>query len=166
MHIGISSIPSLILLLFSALLITASHQFHHQNLHQEPIHDNAAKMSKSLNVFRKPLSIHSTSPMTGYLRNGYCDVPASDFGNHAVAAEVTEEFLTFSANQGNDLRQVGLTGGCKWCLCVSRWKEAFDARGKEGDKIVPKVFLNATNEKALNKVSMDELKMFAADKEA
>lgn len=103
---------------------------------------------------------------TGFLRNGYCDVPASDFGNHAVAAEVTDEFLKFSADQGNDLRTIGLKGGCKWCLCVTRWKEAFDARGKEGDQIVPKVFLNATNEKALNKVSMDELKLFAADKEA
>ena len=77
--------------------------------------------------------------MTGFLRNGYCEVPASDYGNHAVAAEVTEEFLDFSAKQGNDLRPIpGMKGGCKWCLCVSRWKEAFDARGKEGDKIVPK----------------------------
>lgn len=109
-------------------------------------------------VFKKPLALHSTSPMTGFLRNGetskcilkaigraervaktgYCDVPASDFGNHAVAAEVTDEFLKFSADQGNDLRTIGLKGGCKWCLCASRWKEAFDARGKEGDKIVPK----------------------------
>lgn len=76
--------------------------------------------------------------MTGYLRNGYCEVPASDTGNHSIAAEVSDEFLKFSADRGNDLRQIGLKGGCKWCLCVSRWKEAFDARGKEGDKIVPK----------------------------
>lgn len=76
--------------------------------------------------------------MTGYLRNGYCEVPASDAGNHSIAAEVSDEFLKFSAERGNDLRQIGLKGGCKWCLCVSRWKEAFDARGKEGDKIVPK----------------------------
>jgi uncharacterized protein (DUF2237 family) len=39
-------------------------------------------------VFKQPLSLHSTSPMTGFLRNGYCEVPSSDFGNHAVAAEV------------------------------------------------------------------------------
>ncbi|KAI5208878.1 hypothetical protein E4T42_03464 [Aureobasidium subglaciale] len=117
--------------------------------------------------------------MTGYLRNGYCEVPASDAGNHAIAAEVSDEFLKFSAERGNDLRQIGLKGGCKWCLCVSRWKEAFDARGKEGDKIVPKldqdcmntnrgharIFLNATNEKALDKVSLDDLKKFAVDKE-
>ncbi|KAI4756094.1 hypothetical protein E4T52_11786 [Aureobasidium sp. EXF-3400] len=114
--------------------------------------------------------------MTGYLRNGYCEVPASDAGNHSIAAEVSDEFLKFSAERGNDLRQIGLKGGCKWCLCVSRWKEAFDARGKEGDKIVPKyaetspgewrvIFLNATNEKALDKVSLDDLKKFAVDKE-
>ncbi|KAI5209431.1 hypothetical protein E4T39_00877 [Aureobasidium subglaciale] len=141
-------------------------------------------MSRSLNVLSKPLAIHSTSPMTGYLRNGYCEVPASDAGNHAIAAEVSDEFLKFSAERGNDLRQIGLKGGCKWCLCVSRWKEAFDARGKEGDKIVPKyvkdrlnqdcvdtnrghprIFLNATNEKALDKVSLDDLKKFAVDRE-
>ncbi|KAK3114410.1 hypothetical protein LTR53_007295, partial [Teratosphaeriaceae sp. CCFEE 6253] len=117
-------------------------------------------------VFKKPLSIHSTSPMTGYLRNGYCEVPASDFGNHAIAAEVTEEFLEFSAKQGNDLRPIpGMKGGCKWCLCASRWLEASEARGREGDKIVPKIFLNATNEKALNKINLSDLKAFAADKE-
>ena len=85
--------------------------------------------------------------MTGFLRNGYCEVPAGDFGNHSVAAEVTDEFLEFSARQGNDLRVIpGMKGGCKWCLCASRWLEAFDAKGreKEGEKIVPKIFLQAT----------------------
>ena len=45
--------------------------------------------------------------------------------------------------------------------------EAFDARGREkdGDKIVPKIFLHSTNEKALGKINMDDLKAFAADKE-
>ena len=106
--------------------------------------------------------------MTGYLRNGYCEVPVSDFGNHAVAAEVTEEFLDFTARQGNDLRGIGgMKAGCKWCLCASRWLEAFDARGreKEGDKIVPKIHLNATNEKALGIVDLADLKKFAVDKE-
>ncbi|KAF7190516.1 hypothetical protein HII31_08230 [Pseudocercospora fuligena] len=127
-------------------------------------------MSKSLNVFKQPLALHSTSPITGYLRNGYCEVPASDFGNHAVAAEVTEEFLDFTARQGNDLRSIGgMKGGCKWCLCASRWLEAFEAaksgREKEGDKIVPKVWLKATNEKALQKIKIEDLKAFAKDAE-
>lgn len=90
---------------------------------QEPLHHHSSvtTMSKSLNVFKQPLALHSTQPMTGFLRNGYCEVPASDFGNHAIAAEVTEEFLDYSAKQGNDLRPIpGMKGGCKWCLCVSR----------------------------------------------
>lgn len=117
-------------------------------------------------VWKQPLALFSQSPVTGYLRNGYCEVPMSDFGNHSVAAEVTEEFLDFTARQGNDLRGIGgMKGGCKWCLCASRWLEAFEARGREGDKIVPKVFLNATNEKALQKVELEDLKAFAVDKE-
>lgn len=76
---------------------------------------------------------------------------------------MTEEFLTFSANQGNDLRQIGLKGGCKWCLCVSRWREAFDARKNDSDPVVPKVFLSATNEKALGKVSLEEFQKFKAN---
>lgn len=127
-------IHQLLLLFILVVIVSATSHNHHHQHHQQhkPI------MSKSLNVFKKPLALHSTSPMTGFLRNGYCEVPASDFGNHSVAAEVTEEFLTFSAKQGNDLRTVGLKGGCKWCLCATRWKEAYEARGREGDKIVPK----------------------------
>ncbi|GAB1738915.1 hypothetical protein NU219Hw_g3691t1 [Hortaea werneckii] len=123
-------------------------------------------MSKSLNVLKQPLALHSTNPMTGYLRNGYCEVPASDFGNHSIAAEVTDEFLDFSARQGNDLRAIpGMRGGCKWCLCASRWLEAFQARGTEaaGEKIVPRVWLGATNEKALGKVRLEDLRGFAVD---
>jgi uncharacterized protein (DUF2237 family) len=52
-------------------------------------------------------------------------------------------------------------------LSPCRWREAFDAHKSHplGQQIVPKIFLNATNEKALNKVSLDELKQFAADKQ-
>ena len=108
----------LTLLLSFLALAFATHQ-------QQPLHHHYSSttttMSKSLNVFKQPLALHSTQPMTGFLRNGYCEVPASDYGNHAVAAEVTEEFLDFSAKQGNDLRPIpGMKGGCKWCLCVSR----------------------------------------------
>ncbi|KAI9805834.1 MAG: hypothetical protein M1825_000448 [Sarcosagium campestre] len=104
--------------------------------------------------------------MTGFYRNGYCDVGPEDSGNHSVAAEVTDEFLAFSASRGNDLRTIGLTGGCKWCLCVTRWKEAFNARSDDRDPVVPRVFLHATHQKALDSVGMDELRKFAADGEA
>ena len=60
-----------------------------------------------------------------------------------------------------------MKAGCKWCLCASRWFEAFDARTREaaGDKIVPKVYLNATNSKVLDKIKLEDLKAFAVDKE-
>ncbi|EUC33475.1 hypothetical protein COCCADRAFT_95942 [Bipolaris zeicola 26-R-13] len=124
---------------------------------------DTAKMA--LNVFKQPLALHSTQPLTGFTRTGYCEVPPSDAGNHAIAGIVSKEFLDFSAARGNDLRQVGLTDGCKWCLCVSRWKEAFDARTGPDDKKVPKVVLKATNEKALRGVAMEDLKKFAVDAE-
>ena len=103
--------------------------------------------------------------MTGFYRDGYCRSGAADFGNHAVAGVVSEEFLDYSASQGNDLRVVGLTEGCKWCLCTSRWLEAFQAYkdGKISEKGVPKVQLDATHESALNKVDMNTFKRFAAE---
>ena len=55
-----------------------------------------------------------------------------------VLAVVTDEFLDFSASRGNNLRDIGLTGGCKWCLCTSRWKEAMDAAKGLDDPVVPK----------------------------
>ena len=81
---------------------------------------------------------------------------------------MTEEFLDFTARQGNDLRSIGgMKGGCKWCLCASRWLEAFEAQGREKDssKIVPKIFLKATNEKALRTLDLADMKKFALDKE-
>ena len=119
----------------------------------------------SFPVFKQPLALHSTQPITGFTRSGYCEVPKSDGGNHAIAAIVTNEFLDFSASRGNDLRQIGLEDGCKWCLCVSRWKEAFDARTGGEDRKVPKVVLGATNVSALKGVGMDDLRGFAVDKD-
>ncbi|KAF3002446.1 hypothetical protein E8E13_004666 [Curvularia kusanoi] len=122
-------------------------------------------MSQSLNVFKKPLALHSTQPLTGFTRSGYCEAPKSDFGNHSIAAIVTEEFLDYSAAQGNNLREVGLKGGCKWCLCVSRWREAFENRTSDDDKKVPRIVLKATNQRALEGVDMEALKKYAIDKD-
>ncbi|KAK5097600.1 hypothetical protein LTS08_007015 [Lithohypha guttulata] len=118
-------------------------------------------------VFKQPLRLFSKQPMTGYYRDGYCRTGAADFGNHAVAGVVTEEFLDYSASQGNDLRVVGLKEGCKWCLCTSRWLEAFSAYedGRIGMNGVPKVDLDATEDSALRKVDLDTFKQFAAKSE-
>lgn len=101
--------------------------------------------------------------MTGYYRDGYCRTGAADYGNHAVAGVVTEEFLDYSASQGNDLRIAGLSEGCKWCLCTSRWFEAFNAfkDGRISRNSVPKVHLEATEDSALRQVDLDIFKEFA-----
>lgn len=80
---------------------------------------------------------------------------------------MTQQFLDFSASRGNDLRkQVGLQPDQKWCLCARRWKEAYDARQHDTDPVVPRVFLHATAERALDVVGFKDLKRFAADPEA
>lgn len=68
---------------------------------------------------------------TGFQRNGFCVAPVGDSGVHVVCAEVTADFLAFSAKQGNDLitprphfRFPGLHPGDHWCLCAGRWLEA------------------------------------------
>ncbi|KAG8533793.1 uncharacterized protein KY384_001534 [Bacidia gigantensis] len=79
---------------------------------------------------------------------------------------LTKEFLDYSASQGNNLRSIGLEPGCKWCLCTARWREAMQAAKDEKDPVVPKVFLHATDQSALdNGITMADLKKFAAEGE-
>ena len=122
---------------------------------------------ENLNVFGQPLIACSTSPMTGFFRDGCCNTNEEDFGVHTVCIVATTEFLEFSKQVGNDLStplpQYGFQGvkeGDKWCLCADRFKEAYD-NGK-----APKVLLEATNEKTLEIVSMDVLleNIYYADK--
>jgi len=62
---------------------------------------------------------------------------------------------------------MGLTAGCKWCLCAGRWKEALLHARRQGNGarkgIVPEVDLGATHEKALGVVRLEELREFAVD---
>ncbi|KAI0506391.1 hypothetical protein F5B22DRAFT_624133 [Xylaria bambusicola] len=120
--------------------------------------------SGSLNVFKQPLKMFSQQPVTGYFRDGYCRTGGdTDPGNHAVAGIVTDEFLDFSASRGNDLRTIGLKGGCRWCLCTARWLEAYQAyrSGKVTNLGVPRVDLDATEDTALGMVDMNTFRQFA-----
>ena len=110
------------------------------------------------NVFGEPLQMCCTKPMTGYFRDGLCRTISEDRGTHTVCAIMTNDFLAFSALQGNDLitpmpyyEFPGLKEGDKWCLCASRWVEAEKA-GK-----APKVILEATHEKTLEYTTIDTL---------
>ncbi|CDS82197.1 uncharacterized protein SPSC_03017 [Sporisorium scitamineum] len=121
-------------------------------------------MEHPLNVFGRPLGQCGTSPMTGFYRDGYCNTGPADGGSHTVAAVVSQKWLEFSASKGNDLRSI-LCQGCSWCLCVSRWKQSLDAykRGELPKEGVPKVRLEATHQRALDVVSLDDLRDFALD---
>jgi len=119
----------------------------------------------SKNVFGEKLETCSTNPLTGFFRDGCCNTGPMDTGTHTVCAIMTEEFLAYTKGQGNDLSTPmphyqfpGLKPGDKWCLCVNRWKEAFLAG------VAPKVILEATHEKALEYVSMEDLLSLAFTK--
>jgi len=114
-----------------------------------------------LNVFNEPLIICGTNPMTGVYRDGCCNTGTNDRGTHTVCAVVTNEFLQFSKTRGNDLTMdypptgfKGLVEGDKWCLCVSRWVEAYQAN------FAPPIILKATHIKTLEYISLEELKKF------
>ncbi|MFM7425162.1 MAG: DUF2237 family protein [Elainella sp.] len=120
--------------------------------------------TQAQNVLGGPLQTCSTSPMTGFYRDGCCQTGPEDRGVHVVCAEVTEAFLSYTKAQGNDLSTPhpeygfpGLKPGDKWCLCAARWQEALE------DGVAPPVVLAATHAKALKYVSLDDLKQHAVD---
>ena len=116
------------------------------------------------NVLGGDLEPCSMDPVTGFFRDGCCHTGADDIGLHLVCAEMTQEFLDFSRQRGNDLStpmpQYGFPGlkpGDRWCLCVERWKEALEAG------MAPRVILEATHISALEFVSIEELRAYAID---
>lgn len=101
----------------------------------------------ALNVLGGELELCSADPLTGYLRDGCCNTAAGDAGVHTVCAVMTDAFLAFSAEHGNDLATphpewgfAGLKEGDRWCLCAPRWQEALEAG------VAPAVVLAATHE--------------------
>ena len=91
--------------------------------------------------------------VTGFYRDN------DDRGLHTVCCIMTEDFLVYSKSVGNDLSTpipqynfFGLIEGDLWCLCASRWEDAFQARK------APKVILNSTNIATLSIIELDNLK--------
>ena len=116
-------------------------------------------MKDKKNVLGGELQSCCFAPKTGYFRDGYCRTDESDYGRHTICAEMTENFLLFTKEQGNDLSTPrpefgfsGLNPGERWCLCALRWKEAWDAG------MAPPVILQACEESALEIVSLEALK--------
>lgn len=126
----------------------------------------AKHMSLPNNVLGEKIKHCCTDPMTGYYRDGICQTGRDDYGTHIVCARVTDEFLQFSKSRGNDLTQAipgsnfpGLKAGDKWCLCISRWIEAY----QEG--VAPPVDLMASHEKVLQFIDLETLKEYSLSRQ-
>ena len=105
----------------------------------------------------------SNEPVTGFFRDGCCSTGPEDLGSHTVCAVMTEEFLRFSRETGNDLSTArpewgfpGLQPDDRWCVCASRWLEAHQAG------VTAPVVLGSTHERALEIVPIDALIEHAA----
>lgn len=84
-------------------------------------------------------------------------------GVHTVCVVATEEFLAFTKSVGNDLSTpmpeygfAGLKAGDRWCLCASRWQEAYEAG------CAPPVVLEATHARSLEFCDLEGMKKHAA----
>lgn len=110
------------------------------------------------NVLGSELVPCSQDPLTGFYRTGCCENHGDDPGFHVVCCRMTEEFLRFEAEQGNDLStpapQFGFPGlrpGDRWCVCAPRWAEALAAG------VACPVVLESTHVSALEFVDLADL---------
>lgn len=120
------------------------------------------EMFNSINVLGTELKPCSQEPTTGFFRDGCCNTGYQDQGMHTICVILTEDFLRFSKESGNDLSTPhpefnfpGLNPGQKWCLCAPRWVEAEQAGN------APLVVLESTHEETLAVASLELLKKHA-----
>ncbi|HEY4378313.1 MAG TPA: DUF2237 domain-containing protein [Acidimicrobiales bacterium] len=116
------------------------------------------------NVLGGELQPCSLVPLTGFYRDGCCNTGGDDLGVHTVCALMTDEFLAFSKEHGNDLSTpmpehgfTGLVAGDRWCLCAPRWGEALAAGA------APSVVLEATHIGTLEWADLADLQAHAVD---
>lgn len=114
----------------------------------------------AINVLGGTLETCSKTPLTGFFRDGCCNTSDQDAGCHTVCAVMTRAFLDFSRSRGNDLAAPGpgfpgLKAGDRWCLCASRWLEAYR------NDCAPRVVLAATHMKTLELVPLEALRSHA-----
>lgn len=115
------------------------------------------------NVLGTTLQSCCTDPMTGFYRDGFCHTGPTDSGIHVLCAVITQEFLDYTLSCGNDLctpnpqyHFPGLKPGDRWCLCASRWFDAYKAG------VAPPIRLESSHENALKIVSLELLKEYAS----
>lgn len=110
------------------------------------------------NVLGTVLQTCSTSPLTGFYRDGKCQTGPDDVGKHSICVQLSDEFLAHQAQLGNDLITPrpefgfpGLKAGDHWCVCIELWKKSYEAG------IIAPARLEATHESALDVVSLEML---------
>jgi uncharacterized protein (DUF2237 family) len=118
------------------------------------------------NVFGEPLEDCSTNTdlVTGWYRDGCCNTDKDDLGYHTVCAKVTDKFLIWSKEVGNDLITPhpefgfpGLKDGDSWCVTATWFAQAIE----EGAAC--SIYLKKTNIKTLDLIPIDKLKKHALD---
>jgi uncharacterized protein (DUF2237 family) len=121
-------------------------------------------MTRDHNVLGGELEECGTDPLTGFYRDGCCNTGQEDAGSHTVCAVVSTEFLVHQREAGNDLSTPrpeygfpGLQPGDRWCVCASRWLEAYEAGA------AAPVVLAATHARALEVVPLEALREHAVD---
>jgi len=135
---------------------------------QKPLHDlelmsiHPDPNINRLNVLGEPMASCCYAPITGYFRNGFCHTATTDLGQHTMCVQMTAEFLNFSQKVGNDLITPlpevdfpGLEPGDFWCICVTRWVEAYQAG------IAPPIKIQACHQAVLSYVPLDVLMEYA-----
>ena len=81
---------------------------------------------------------------------------------HTICVLMTREFLAYSKKVGNDLSTSipefgfqGLEAGDYWCLCLSRWIQAYTAG------MAPPIRLESTHASVLEFLELHTLEEFA-----
>ena len=119
---------------------------------------------EEVNVLGEFLEPCSLDPLTGFHRNGTCQVTPDNQGMHAVCIYATEEFLDYSKRTGNDLSTpmpqynfAGVKPGQSWCLSGLRFAQSV----KDGN--APQIFIHSTHQAILQLVDLETLKELAID---
>lgn len=118
--------------------------------------------STQINVLGTELQPCSFDPLTGYYRTGCCENKGDDPGVHVICCRVTDDFLEFQREVGNDLITPipqygfpGLVAGDQWCVVAPRWVQALEA-----GRACP-VVLESTHLSALEFADLSDLKRHA-----
>lgn len=121
------------------------------------------EIDEPINVLGTALASCNKEPLAGFFRDGCCNTNAYDYGSHTVCCVMTKAFLQYSRFRSNDLSTPrldlgfpGLREGDRWCLCATRWREAYD------HGMAPRVVLEATHRRALEIIPLEMLLRHAA----